>query len=201
VCSSDLTPQKVDKRQFFKDLEAVRTLLWEKNQEKKLNLKKLCLIGVGDGAVLATHYAMHDWDPAKGIKRDEHWKTLLRGGSKDVRALVLISPPMKFGPLSIKTPLNHPEVQSEISMLVVVGEDDKKAMKSAKYVHGLLQKYHQTDDERNTSLFLNKKETPLQGHKLLTEPELNTEALVNAFIKLRLVERKIAWKEHDRHEP
>jgi hypothetical protein len=86
-------------------------------------------------------------------------------------------------------------------MLVVVGEKDKKAMKSAKYVHGLLQKYHQTDDERNTSLFLNKKETPLQGHKLLTEPELNTEALVNAFIKLRLVERKIAWKEHDRHEP
>jgi alpha-beta hydrolase superfamily lysophospholipase len=191
---TQLTPLKVNKQKIHQDLETVRSLLVEQNNEQKLNLHKLCLIGVGDGAVFAMNHAARDWNPAM-----ERRQLIERGGGKDVRALVLISPTIKAGPLSIETLLNNPRARGEISMLIVVG-DEKQALRNAKHIYHRLKSSHTVDseDSSKTSLFLKQKETSLQGHKLLTEPELNTQAMVNAFIELRLREaNSISWEERN----
>ena len=191
-----LTPFKVNKRNIIlRDLETVRRFLVEQNNEHKLNLHKLCLIGIGDGAVFAMTHAAQDWNPTM-VRR----QLIERGGQKDVRALVLISPAIKAGPLSIKTLLNNSLARGEISMLIVVG-DEKQTLRNAKHLYHRLESSHtvNSEDSSKTSLFLKQKETSLQGHKLLTEPELNTQAMVNAFIELRLREANpIPWEERKR---
>ena len=42
------------------DLRAVKDFLWKKNNEKKLNIDKLVVIGVEEGAALALSYAAYD---------------------------------------------------------------------------------------------------------------------------------------------
>ena len=42
------------------DLRAVKEFLWKKNNEKALNIDKLVVIGVEEGAALALSYAAYD---------------------------------------------------------------------------------------------------------------------------------------------
>ena len=57
------------------DLIAVKKLLWKKNNKKELNLDKLTVIGVEDGAALALAYAAAD---AEGY--EDHRRTMARSG-------------------------------------------------------------------------------------------------------------------------
>ena len=111
------------------DLEAVRKFLLKENNQEKLNLNNTCLVGVGTGAILATYYAIWDWDPYFRYpnpsnfydgKRRVH--VSLRGGKKDVKALVLISPENRLKNLQIDALWRHHAVgTSEISTLILFG--------------------------------------------------------------------------------
>ena len=70
------------------DLRAVKDFLWKKNNEKALNIDKLVVIGVEEGAALALSYAADD---AVGYEQGKAKVGPLKLG-KFVKAVVLISP-------------------------------------------------------------------------------------------------------------
>ena len=65
------------------DLEKAKAFLKDENNEEKLNLNALVVIGVQEGCVMAAHWAKRDWQwPSIGQVKQ----------GQDVKALVFISP-------------------------------------------------------------------------------------------------------------
>ncbi len=66
-----------------KDIESCKAFLKDKNDQEKLNLNALTLLGVREGCVLAMEWAVTDWNfPSIGSKKQ----------GQDVKAMVLVSP-------------------------------------------------------------------------------------------------------------
>lgn len=98
------------------DMEAVRSFLVDKNDAGELNLNRLGYVGIGLGAMVATGAAAVDWAVP----------VLSRGKQgRDVKALVLVSPPWKQLGLEMLPVLRQPGVQSEIAFLITYGGEDK----------------------------------------------------------------------------
>ena len=115
------------------DMEAWRGFLVQKNNEKALNLNKLCLVGSEMGASVALHWALRDWN----------WLAWSAGKRKpSVKALVLLSPQRRFMGLDIREPLANPVVRSGLSVMILVGKQDPKALTQANALHTSLAKYH-----------------------------------------------------------
>ncbi|NIP86883.1 MAG: hypothetical protein GTO03_15490, partial [Planctomycetales bacterium] len=110
-----------------------KKFLVTKNDQKELNIEKLCVIGVEFGGLLALNWAVKDWS----------WPDLLtRKQGKDVKALVLVSPLSKKGSLETELALKHPDVRSKLSVLLIVGAEDSRAMRTTKRLYGKLKQYH-----------------------------------------------------------
>lgn len=193
--SENLVPEKLRSRDMINiirnDLEETKRFLLQENNEKKLNLQKLCIIGIGRGSLFALNYAVKDWSHKDlvGFKQ-----------GKDIKAIVLISPVLSSRGLSAKNAVEHAAFEGHISMLIVAG-NNKSALKNAKYIYNRLKNPLTVNDNdiSKSTLFLKEKDTKLKGHKLLTEPELNTQEIVNAFIELRLRKStNIPWEERTR---
>tara|TARA_Y100001933_G_scaffold55150_2_gene54618 strand:+ start:13104 stop:14174 length:1071 start_codon:yes stop_codon:yes gene_type:complete len=216
-----LDPSKVRPESVLAgDLEAVRLFLLKENNAKRLNLAATTLIGVGQGAVLAAWYAIYDWDDFARYPRNDPGKQRLirlrRGGEKDVKALVLISPANKIGKqLKIDALARHTEVGSgEVSTMILVGQKqvegksnkpkETKESKTAKYIYERLKRNgHEVDSEdvSKCSLFLKAINTELNGEKLVNETNLDLKAreTVRAFLNLRLRDRSVPWSERTAH--
>jgi pimeloyl-ACP methyl ester carboxylesterase len=98
------------------DMEAVRSFLVDKNDAGELNLNRLGYVGIGLGSIVATSAAAVDWSVP----------VLSRGKQgRDVKALVLVSPPWKQLGLEMLPALRQPGVQSDIAFLITYGGDDK----------------------------------------------------------------------------
>lgn len=109
------------------DLESVKKFLKEQNDEEKLNLNALTLVGIGEGAILAANYAVVDWNFPDVVAKKQ---------SKDVRALVAISPARTLEGFGYDIATRHPLV-SRLPWLIVVGGDSPQA-KEADRLHGQL---------------------------------------------------------------
>ena len=60
------------------DVEAAKTFLMQRNNEGKLNIEQLGVLGCGFGATLAIHWAVHDWNLAicprtSRARTSRHW--------------------------------------------------------------------------------------------------------------------------------
>lgn len=109
------------------DLETVKKFLREENDDEKLNLNALTLVGIGEGAILAANYAVVDWNfPDVSSKKQ----------SKDVRAIVAISPARTVEGFKYDIAARHPLV-SRLPWLIVVGGDSPQASE-AERLHGQL---------------------------------------------------------------
>lgn len=107
-----------------RDIEAIKKFLKEENDAGKVNLNALTLIGVGEGAVLAANYAALDWNfPDTGHKKQ----------SKDVRALVLISPEKNLEGVAYDAATRHPFV-SRLPWQIIVGSQSPQAEDTDKLV-------------------------------------------------------------------
>ena len=167
------------------DMEAVRKFLVTKNDAGELNLNKLCLIGSGLGANVATSWSAVDWS-AEELPRIKQ--------GQDVKALLLASPGLKSHGLSLIKPLRQPGVQREVSVFVVYGEGNLKASKDAKTIHKNLEKYHPRPKGREfPELVIWPLPTELQGTKLLTDPQFNMLSRIKRFLKARLTEQDYEW--------
>ena len=106
------------------DLRAVKSFLWKKNNAKALNIDKLTVIGVEEGAILALSYAAFD---AVGYEEGEARVGPLKLG-KFVKAVVLVSPASRFKGLTAlqatKLPREDP-ICRVLPVMIVVGNKSK----------------------------------------------------------------------------
>lgn len=181
-----------------RDMESWRSFLTQKNNEKALNLEKLCIVGSEMGASVALQYALHDWSwpPYAGRKQGQY-----------VKALVLLSPQWNFKGLDARLPLAHPGVREAISVMILVGKQNPTAWREAQRLHAALAKYHAqppsgiSQEERarweqdNLDLFIRSFDTKLQGSKMLAVLDLRVHQRIATFIQLRLVRKEFPWHE------
>jgi pimeloyl-ACP methyl ester carboxylesterase len=152
-----------------RDMEAVKTFLWERNNAGELNIDKLCVVGAEMGASVALNFAIVD-------AIDQNRNRVLRPEYKIgnfVKAIVLLSPELTFRGLPIRT--GQMPLLEDIAVMILVGKQDVKAMEEAKRIWGILERYHPDPTGDNAmdkrTLFYLPIDTKLQGTKLL-DPKL-----------------------------
>jgi predicted esterase len=170
------------------DMEAVRKFLVQKNDAGELNLNKLCLLGSGMGANVATSWAAVDWSAPQLANRKQ---------GQDVKGLILTSPDWNYSGLPLLRPLKHPGVREKISILLIYGKQDRKAAKSAETVHKNLERYHPDpppgQGPEKKDLVLIDRPTSLQGTRLLTDPNFGMLPDVAFFLDARLSQQDYPW--------
>jgi pimeloyl-ACP methyl ester carboxylesterase len=185
-------------RMVSEDMKAVKNFLWQRNNAGELNIDKLCVVGADMGASVALDFA---WFDAVGYDQGRIFYGPLKLG-QFVKALVLISPEWAFRGLPLSRSTRNPVVQSDIAMLILVGQKDPKAASEAKRIYGIFERFHPepTGDDRldKKTLFFGGLDTSLQGTKLL-DPKFNVSGLIADFVHRRLVKsdesRQWTWKE------
>jgi pimeloyl-ACP methyl ester carboxylesterase len=177
------------------DMEAVKRFLIEKNNAAELNIEKLCVVGADMGALVAMNWAVLDWSIPD----------LLTGKQgKDVRALVLISPPLNFRGVSTAAALASPTIKTGLSVLIIVGAEKGtgKAHDDAQRINKLLAAVRPkppTDPEEfrknPPDLFFDELKTTLQGTKILEDRKLGAQVSgdIAQFIDLRLAGKRFPW--------
>ena len=180
------------------DMGALRRFLVVKNNEGQLNLNKLVIVGMELGAAVAVDWAVYDWSfpDYPGVKQ-----------SKDVKALVLISPKRSYSGLRTTQSLDHAAIQKVLPIMIVVGKDDRKAALDAGQIHGKINSVRREEFpdlspaealEKKTLWFL-QAPTKLQSAKLLNAKSLNLPGFIHKFIDLRVGKNTggaTAWVEH-----
>lgn len=175
------------------DMEAVRKFLVKKNDAGALNLNKLCLLGSGMGANVATAWAAVDWSTPMLASRKQ---------GQDVKGLILASPDWGFRGLPMLKPLKHPGVREQISMLIIYGKQDRKSAKSAETVHKNLKRYHPEPPpeqrREKKDLFLVGLPTSLKGTRLLADPTFRMLPTIEQFLDSRLSQQEFEWVQRRR---
>lgn len=111
--------------------------------------------------------------------------------------------------LDIREPLANPVVRSGLSVMILVGKQDPKALTQANALHTSLAKYHPQPpagldeealarwDEESRDLFFRALDTKLEGSKMLLIPTLRVPERIAVFVDWRLVRksRDFPWQE------
>lgn len=160
------------------DLEAAKLFLKEENNEGRLNLNALVVIGSRDGCVLAAGWAQRDWTFATVGSRK-------RG--QDVKALVLISPKRLLKGVPLDKSLADRNIAS-LPILVVVGNGSSEqadAERIYKRIEAVKKKM--SGSKKAPDLLLLKVKEPLGGSDLVTR----SPRVIPAIVKFVNTEVKI----------
>lgn len=175
------------------DLQAVKNFLFDQNNAGKLNIDKLCVVGLEMGAAVALNWALTDWS----------WPPLASGKQgQDVKALVLISPTWSFNGLRINHAVAHPQIRSQLSVLLITGRRNSRLVREARRLYNAFDRYHaepRRDEPDKQTLWLKTPATSLQSTELLDERGLEVPDMIAEFIELRLVDQNFPWA--DRTHP
>ncbi|MGB0599301.1 MAG: alpha/beta hydrolase [Rubripirellula sp.] len=109
------------------DLEKAKAFLKEENDEERLNLNALVVIGVREGCILGAHWTQRDWSfPSVGSMKQ----------GQDVKALVLISPRKQIKGIGIDPVISNPTIVNLPIMVVAggAGPDASEARRLVKRV-------------------------------------------------------------------
>jgi pimeloyl-ACP methyl ester carboxylesterase len=192
-------------RMVNQDMKAVKDFLWDKNNAAELNIDKLCVVGSEMGASVAVCFAAFD---ATGYGNGAVFYGSRKLG-RFVKALVLISPKWSVAGLPLIQAMKEPSVQSDISVMILVGKKDvsgkkdSKARTEAKQLYRKFEPWHPEPPEGEDkvdkqTLFLSEFDTSLQGTKLL-DAKFNVQGFIDDFVRRRLVKndaaREWTWKE------
>lgn len=186
--AATLTPQHFT-AMITHDMEAVKRFIVARHNEGKLNVDKLCLIGAEMGAVVSVIWAAQDWSwkDLQGVKQ-----------SKDVRALVLLSPLRQFKNLSMGQALNFPPIRDILSFFIIAGAEDTAGVAAARTIAQQLERTRPKPTKlEEKTVFLQDADlkTKLVGSKLLGEKSLGIESVIAEFLKLRVVNQVFEpWK-------
>lgn len=175
------------------DLEAVKQFIYEEHQQKKLNMRKLAIVGCGFSASIAAAYAAIDWDKKPHPDGPTLASQTPRG--QDVRALVLISPgtvpkinlPQALG--FLKNPLFN------VAFLVCVGEKDKADKGQAEKLYDQLI----TPIKNKDRMYFEKYKSPYRGTNLFGR-NLKIEDHLAVFLEKHLMEltgEEFAWRDRE----
>ena len=187
------------------DLEKIKTEMVKLHNAGEFNIRRLCVIGVESGSVLALNWTLlKDWT----------WPDLTTGPqAKDVRGLVLISPRWNHKGLIINKAIEQGEFIKFIPTLIMVGVKDNNYANDAKRLYDQFDRYlplpaNATDMERMElqKLFDFKFDTTLEGFKLLNERKLTLPSdpkkvpydpvvIIKYFIDSRVSNNEFKWIE------
>lgn len=195
------------------DMPRLKHFLVEENNDKKLNIEKLCVVGAGMGASVALNWTAFDW----------HLKPVGdRKLGQDVKALVLISPDWSTPGLSLRPPMTarplrvqvwtdamknvfkDPDEQNfaapvaldfrkEVSVLIVVGKGKSKAVGDARRLQKMFKTHHSESSSGSQDLFYGALDTSLQGTKMLGA-KLKLKSHIATFIEKRAADRSLPWQ-------
>ena len=175
---------------WTQDLRAVKDFLWKKNNKSSLNIDKLAVVGVEEGAALALSYV---FDDSNGYEQEQAAYGPLKLG-KFVKAAVLVSPPASVVGLQPQVgQLMRAEAVRTLPVMIVVGNKNKERYAVAERLYKeFLGGRPPADDARpqsKTVFFFNKIDTSLQGSKLLAEPGLQMQEKIATFLQIRLTSK------------
>jgi pimeloyl-ACP methyl ester carboxylesterase len=190
---SEATIQSADYRDMVdSDLEAVKKFILREHQAKKLNMRKMGIVGAGSSVAVAAAFAAADWnkEPYDDAPSDD-MKTP-RG--QDVRALVFLSPPARVKGLNLNeaiTELRNPDWN--IAFLTLYGKasrpDTKDALALDKRLCG-------TSKASKDRIYLVGFNVPSHGTDLLGIREIDTETTIVKFFKRHLFDlRDSEWRD------
>ena len=181
---------------YAQDMEAIRSFLVKENDEGKLNLNALVIVGSEMGASVAVHFAGYNNCLLPRVEPG-----VRRVPSPDVKGLVLISPAVSNPPsLSIMTGLRtYPALKSELPMLILVGNGTRKAIVDADRISKLIKPYHpepQNESQKQTFFYV-KLATSLEGAKLFSDAArpLKINAIIAQFLKTCVDDQSYPWRE------
>ncbi len=140
------------------DIEACKSHLLKMNNEGKVNIEQLGVLGTGFGATLAMKWAIQDWSVRNLPTYKQGW---------DVKALILASPQRTFKGFTISNELRKLTILRNISVLTMVGEEDPKAMGDAKRIHNAFERAW--GEQKKEAAPLVEAPTSLQGMDLLKQ--------------------------------
>lgn len=154
------------------DLEAAKKFLKYENDAGNLNLNALVMIGVREGAVLASHFTVRDWRwPSVGRKKQ----------GQDVKGLVLISPEKQLKGIGIDPTLTDRNLL-RLPIMLVAGNSSSEAAEThriAKRIEGVKRRVGQGQVSGLEQLMV---ETSLSGPALVNEASEVIPAVVE-FVK------------------
>jgi pimeloyl-ACP methyl ester carboxylesterase len=105
------------------DLEAVKKFLVEENNAQRLNLNALTLVGVREGAILASHWAVRDLNfPSVGALKQ----------GQDVKAMVLISPERVIKGVGLDDTIND-RIFVQLPFQIVIGKTSRQASETDRF--------------------------------------------------------------------
>ena len=170
------------------DMEAVRQFLVGKNDAGALNLNRMTYIGIGMGAVVAVNAAALDWSaPMLSASKQ----------GKDVKSVVLISPPWKYKGAGLMNALRQRGVQNEVAVLLMYGGEDRTSTSSAEKIYKQLEKARgeqpPVTDDALPSLLKAPGRSALTGSKWLKQAGDNAEKLIVRFTQEHVAEPDFAW--------
>ncbi|MCC9601972.1 alpha/beta hydrolase [Stieleria sp. JC731] len=98
------------------DLETAKKFFKDENDAEKLNMNALVVIGIREGCVIGTNWAMVDWRyPSVGSRKQ----------GQDVKALVMISPERQVQGVPIDAALNDPNI-GRLPTLIIYGKGSEE---------------------------------------------------------------------------
>lgn len=178
------------------DMAALRKFLVKENNDGRLNLNKLSIVGSEMGAAIGMVWAAFDW----AVPNYEH--AGIKQG-QDVKALILISPRWSYSGLDTASILNArgiSPVRDRVSVMFLVGGQDAKKLRDVERLEArfVLNRPQPEALAERTVLLAPPFPTDMQAEKLLTYARFNLPAFICKFIEDRVVngEPDAVWMEH-----
>ncbi len=179
------------------DLEKIKTEMVKLHNAGEFNIRRLCVVGVESGAVLAINWALlKDWT----------WPDLTTGPqAKDVRGLILVSPRWNHKGLVINEAITQGEYIKFIPTLMLVGSKDNTlptmpngcTTSSNAGCRCRQMRPKKRSKKRRRNSFTSNTTPRSKVSKLLNERKLNPDpvVLMKYFIDSRVANNEFKWKE------
>jgi pimeloyl-ACP methyl ester carboxylesterase len=188
-----IDPEKMDRaaiESMVRDIEAAKTYLLQRNNEEKLNIEQLGVLGTGFGASLAVIWAVGDWN----VRNLPTYKM-----GQDVKAVILVSPLQSFKGVTVNMALKARNILGQLSALTVVGKQESRRYTDAKRIYKAFQQSHREGDDLALPFY--EADTSLQGKDLVYAQGLQAPDWIRTFIEERLVKRGQEFPWTDRTSP
>ena len=182
-------------KMISKDMSAVRRFLVAQNNDGKINLNRLILIGAGTGGNVAMEWSILDWSVTNytqaGIKN-----------SRDTKAVIMLSPYMQAPGFNPSQAMIQPVMTGKLPIEVIVGKDDEARLDACDRLVKAFRRNRKPDEDDPMSerVWLIKIDTKKQGADLLSyDPaKIDVPELINRFITMKVLKDPddVEWMEH-----
>ena len=171
------------------DMEAIKKFIFAEHQKKRLNMRKLAVVGAEMSGPLAVVFAANDW--SKKPHSDAPTVAARTPRGQDVRALVLLSPQGSLPGLTINRSMKF--LKGKTAFLIYVGNRKaKSSLKNANQVYNYLKPISKDANKRVN--WMNPFPVQLQGTDLLGK-QLGVENVIVGFLKKYVGDLKDPWKD------